>query len=133
LLDANKAIAVSPLVLAECYCTFFRIRYRQQKGSRATADAIKADIQFQKKCHPELDDFFGFIERFVKLGRIRIIDNAATARAPALDAVKDIPLLPYDALHYASMRIAGIKAIATVDRDFTAITDQDITIFSLRA
>lgn len=131
LLDRSKQLAVSPLVLAECYCTIFRLRYRQQKNCNATAPLVKADRAFQRSCHTELDKFFAFIEKFVQLGRILVVDNQASARGTALTAIKDIPLLPYDALHYASLRSAGIKGIATRDADFDAIADPDLTVLSL--
>jgi predicted nucleic acid-binding protein len=131
MLMPSKTAAISPLVLSECSCALIRKEDKAIHGQPRAVRDVKRDHGFLRSCRPVLERFFRYIEASVQRGKIVMLDNPGSGYKVANEAIVKHTLLPNDALHYASVKHAGVDAIVTADSDFDSIKDRNLVVFSL--
>lgn len=138
LLLAESKIYLSPLCFTEAWWAIIKKTYREKivdkhKSEDRCEVYLKKDRKFFRQYQKSLREFKEkYIDKWVKAGLFEFVDVPCSAIQDAYNNIKETPMIPADALHYAIALGHGIDAIATGDDDFDYIPDANFIILSIK-
>lgn len=134
---AHSEVYISPLCFVEAWWVIIKKVFSEKikskhKSEKLCEDYLKEDRKFFRQYQRYLREFKEkHTDRWTKAKLFKMIDVPSDVIEIAYDTIKNTPMIPTDALHYAIAVKHEVNAIVTGDDDFDYIPDPNFVIFSI--
>jgi len=132
LLAADTELYLSPFSFSESWWVIILAEYERKYKKKLRTDWLKKNMVFINSCKVIFDKFKKYFDKKVQSGRLQIVDVEKQTVENAYAYMLEFPMMPADSFHLAVMKSKGICAIATADKDFDNIPDQQLQIIAIR-